>query len=114
MPERKKIIMKGKCPSCFSIEEPSTNKQILLERKCCKSTCTSREVMTRHHSPLAIYSLEAAMGKKEKSPNIIITNCIRSKEMMIGCKEMRVDGISMLLVSLLLHQKDSLLFLQYE
>ncbi|AIW88013.1 hypothetical protein bwei_5493 [Bacillus mycoides] len=27
--------------------------------------------------------------------------------MIIGCKEMRVDGISMLLVSLLLHQKDS-------
>ena len=62
---KEKIMRKEKCPSCFSIEEPSTNKQILLERKCCKSTCTSREVMRRHHSPLAIYSLEAAIGKRK-------------------------------------------------
>ena len=27
--------------------------------------------------------------KEEKSPNIIIMNCMRSKEMTIGCKEMR-------------------------
>ena len=58
-------MMKEKWPSCFSIEEPRTNKQILLERKCGKSTCTSREVMRRHHSPLAIYSLEAAIGKRK-------------------------------------------------
>lgn len=96
MPERKKIMMKEKWPSCFSIEEPRTNKQILLERKCGKSTCTSREVMRRHHSPLAIYSLEAAIGKRGKSPNIIMINCTRSKAMTIGCKEMRADGISIL------------------
>ncbi|GAB6481401.1 hypothetical protein bcgnr5384_47090 [Bacillus cereus] len=54
------------------------------------------------------------MGKRKKSPNIIMTNCMRSKAMTIGCKGMRAEGISMLLVSLLLHQKDSLLFLQYE
>ncbi|NHA32900.1 hypothetical protein AXF43_25460 [Bacillus paranthracis] len=96
MPERKKIMMKEKWPSCFSIEEPRMNKQILLKRKCCKSTCTSREVRRRHHSPLAIYSLEAAIEKRGKSPNIIMINCMRSKAMVIGCKEMRADGISML------------------
>ncbi len=30
---KEKIMMKDKCPSCFSIEEPSTNKQILLKKK---------------------------------------------------------------------------------
>lgn len=87
MPANRKMIEKRILPICFSSCIPSKYKQMQLERKWCQSLCIKIEVITRHHSPVAIQLLQEAALEKSKFSNKKNISCIASKNDVARGKE---------------------------